>query len=320
VAQAALEQAQAETIYAVTYSYLAAIYAAQQKLVADDYRILYLDYLRTKVKELEKREDIWEEYNDLLDSHADVVEARRQEAVQGHDRALAALREAMGVGPDFPVRVPDRTLPCPKVDLNKDDMVALALARRSELVQATTAEHIVGLEVDAQGAICRPSARTFAAGSDLHARALQAGSYGPDYRPGAIGIEMPTLLAGHKQDRREQAEQYHARAEAVVAKTQQLIALEAQDAVLRWQDRSVRAANLAKAVAKNRAYSERLRRRWERGEKPFPSLGEVMNAGAITTRLRIDELEAQFQSLIALAALERITSGGFVVDLDAPCK
>jgi outer membrane protein TolC len=321
VAHAAVLRAESETLYGVTYSYLAAIYAAQQEKLVEDIKVR-LRGLRALAEETQTtRKDVDRAQITLVDAYLKVADGRGEEAVQGRLRALAALREAMGVGPDFVLMIPNRELPCPKAKPNKDQILAQALERRGEILQASTAERIVGLEIDAQGVICRPSARTFAANSDLHAQPLRAGIYGPEYIPGAIGIEMPASMAGSKQDRTEQAQHYHERAEAVATKTQQLIALEAEDAFLRWQDKTIKARKLEEAVDESLKYSKRINERFDRtGERAFPALGDVFGAGVLTTRLQIEALEAQFQSLAALAALERVTAGGFSVDFDAECK
>jgi outer membrane protein TolC len=184
-------------------------------------------------------------------------------------------------------------------------------------MQAATAEQITSLEIDAQHAILLPTGRTFAAGSDIHAQPLQAGSNGQEYKPAAVGLEMPTTLAGSKQARMEQAGHYHDRAVAVADKTRQLIALEAEDAFLRWQEKSTKARKLQQAAAESQKFSDRLRRKFDPKQTSYPTLNDVLHAGVITTRLEIEALEGQFQALVALAALERVTAGGFCVDFDA---
>jgi outer membrane protein TolC len=322
VAQGSVLQAESDTLFAVNYTYLAALYARQQEKVAAEARrrLEDLKVVTQETLKAEERKDVLPEHRDLIEAYLKVVDGRSQEAIQGRARALAALREAMGVGCDFEIALPDRDLPCPQLALTKEQVVAMALERRGELLQAATAERIVGLEIDAQHAICLPSGRTFAAGSDIHARPLSPGAYGLEYHPAALSIEMPAQLAGSKQDRVEQAHLYHERAEAVVAKARQLVVLETEDAYLRWREKSVKAQNLRQAWQKSQKYSDRVRAKFDpAGKTAFPSLGEALNAGVVTTRLQIEALEAQFQSLAALAALERATAGGLCVDFDAPC-
>src|SRR5207249_5172408 len=117
----------------------------------------------------------------------------------------------------------------PEVEPNKDAVVQLGLDRRGELVQAMVATDVTRLEVDAQGRLrFRSKGRTFAAGSDIHAKSVPTGLHNGEYRPGALGVEMPSLVAGNREARQETVQGYWARAESVVEKTRGLIRLEAQ--------------------------------------------------------------------------------------------
>jgi outer membrane protein TolC len=320
VAEGGVRHAESDAVYAVTYTYLAALYAVAQHKVALDAR-QRLEDLRVVAKEArQERKDVFDEHQDLINSYLHVVDGRDEETLEGRQRALAGLREALGVGPEFEINLPARSLPCPKVEPKMEVIRALAVERRGELLQATTAEQITSLEIDAQHAISLPTGRTFAAGSDIHAQPLRTGSYGQEYSPAAVGLEMPTTLAGSKHARMEQAGHYHDRAVAVADKTRQLIALEAEDAFLRWQEKSAKARKLRKAVVESQKFSDRLRAKFDTKQISYPTLNDVLHAGVITTRLDIEALEAQFQSLVALAVLERVTAGGFCVDFDAPCE
>jgi outer membrane protein TolC len=322
VAQGAVLQAEGDTVYAVTYSYLAALYAAQARKLGgevkrrlEDLRVLTQDALKG-----EERKDVIPEQLKQIEAFLKALEGRGVEATQGRARALAALREAMGVGCDFEILLPDRDLPCPQIQLTKEQVVALALERRGELVQAQTAERIVALEIDAQQALCMPSARTFAAGSDLHFQPLPAGLYGDEYRPGAITIEMPPSMAGSKASRVEQARIYHQRAEAVAAKARSLVTLEAEVAFLRWQEKSSQARIARAAYLGAQKFADALRPKFDpSGKRAYPSLADLQTAGLVATSLQVEELQDRFRSLIALAALERVTAGGISVDFDAPC-
>ena len=163
---------------------------------------------------------------------------RAKEALQGVERALTRLAEAMGVGCDYPLAIADARLPRISVSVDKDQVIALALAR-GEMVQALGAEQVTCLEVQAQNATFFPTAKTFATGSDIHSTTVPQGSHDEPYRPGGINIEMPATINGHRSDRVEQARLYHDRAEAVVAKTHGLLALDGEQAYLRgWRRRS----------------------------------------------------------------------------------
>ena len=119
-------------------------------------------------------------------------------AGRGIDRAKAALRMAMGMAPEAPPEVAEGKLPENKVDVTRDKIVALALQRNAEMVEASQVAEVVELEVDAQGRSFRPRFKTFAAAANIHARPVPRGVTNGEYRPGATSIEMLTELAGSR--------------------------------------------------------------------------------------------------------------------------
>ena len=321
IAQAGLTQAESETLYGVTFSYLAAQYASQQVKMADKDIRQRLEGLKTLVTDpatLKARRDvILEEHAKWVLSFLSTLEGRTEEARQGRQRALASLREAMGVGRDFPIVLPDRDLPCPRVAPKLEELLALAQSRRGELIQTNILVEIVSLEIEAQGTSCRPNVRTFASGSDLHVKPLRSGAGGLEYQPAAVGPDMPPSLTGSRAARVEQARDYHQLAEAVAAKTRNLIALEVEDLYHRWREKSSKATHLEKAYRVALVFSDKLKNSFNPKMPGYPNVDEVIAAGIITTRLQLEWKEAHYQSLVALAALERATAGGFYVDFDA---
>jgi outer membrane protein TolC len=120
---------------------------------------------------------------------------------------------------------------------------------------------------------------------------------------------MPTMLSGSRADRVEQAHAYSTRAEAVVAKTRNLIALEAEQAYFRWLEASSKLPHLEKAADEARVVFEEARRR-------FAGLGRItveewLRAGTQATELRLEANQARYRQLLALASLERVTGGAF---------
>ncbi len=327
IAQAAVTQAEAETLHGITASYLGALYAAQQVRLANDpdhgirRRLKDLQTLVDDlVKNKERREVTLPEHRNLVRSFLETLDGRVSEAVQGELRAQAALREAMGLGPNCPVVIPDRDLPCPRVTPpSLNELIELALARRGEMIQAIGFAEVACLEVDAQASRRRPSMRTFASGSDIHAKPIPSADLGGvDFRPSIVGPDMPVFLNGSRDARVQQAKDYCERARALTAKTRNLIALEVEDLYRRWLDKSGKAAHLEKAYQEAVAFSEKVKASFNKQERgSYPNVDEVINAGLIATRLQLEWKEAHYQSLLALAALERATAGGFAVDFDA---
>ena len=60
--------------------------------------------------------------------HSGAGRSRRETAVEGVHRALAALREATGIGTDTRIAVVDSQLPDLTPTVTRDDVVAQALA------------------------------------------------------------------------------------------------------------------------------------------------------------------------------------------------
>src|SRR5205807_4445536 len=111
----------------------------------------------------------------------------------------------------------------PERIIDRCEIIALALNRRPELVQATGFAEVTNLEIDAQGTkLIRPIVSTFAAASDIHSRQVPQGISNNEYRPGAVGPEMPTTMVGHRSYRMERTRDLYGRALAVVDKTRGL--------------------------------------------------------------------------------------------------
>ncbi len=222
----------------------------QQKSVAESrVRLNDLKDLIKSAAEKGRRDVYKDEQLALVDSFLSLVDGRSEEATTGEQRALAALREALGLGPDCPIEVVGNKLPDVQTKADRDVIVQLALSRRGEIIQAASAERVFCLEVDAQGRILFSPARTFASGGDIHAMPLGVATFDPDYRPGPLAPEMSVTLTGSRQSRQEQAGAYHERAEALTEKTRNLIGLEAVDAYLRWKQFDEAAPKFEKAAA-----------------------------------------------------------------------
>lgn len=317
-AQAGVNLAEWETIYAVTRNYLSVMYAREQLDVVDG-ALRRLAELREGVEQIRAtgtRRNVNEQNVEQVDVFIQIVKARREEAAVGLQRAGAALREAMGVGSDYCLVLADNRLPALNVDVCREQLIELALARRPELAQAQTAAEVVAYEVKAQGKSHKPTQRTFASASDIHAQQVQQGHRNGEYRPGALPMEMPPLLAGGRSGRVEQAEALHARALAVVDKTRDLITLETEDNYFKGVEARSRADKLAEAAKKAQAYADRVRQSFKDSEQTTSET--ALNAGVTATQTRIHANEAYYHYLLALAALERITAGGFCPGLETP--
>jgi outer membrane protein TolC len=315
-AAAGLDLAERETAYAVTRAYVTVLYAREQERVA-----------RAVVDRLSATHDLAAQQ--LKDGDKDInandvkralvylrqAQAKRVQAAEGVKRALASLKEAVGLGCDVRLDVAAGRLPDPDVRPARDAVVALALARRGDMVQAGVFAEVTCLEVEAQGTSPLKRMGTFAAAADIHARQVPQSFRNSEYRPGALPPEMPTVLVGSRSDRVQHAESLHARAEAAVEVTRNLITLEAEDAFLRWEQASLQVPQAREAAdagdemaeAVSRDYIARLERRSV----------EVITAGVLAGQSRAQYNEYLYNKLLALIDLERITAGGFCARLGA---
>lgn len=323
-AEAGVLLAELNTLYGVEYAYVAYLFARSQQQVADDALrgLTELEQFFAEIVESLKDPKFSSEFNvmdrDRVRAMVRLARARREEAIVGSQRALSALREALGVPEDCPLHLAHDRLLHVDLDLNCQALVDLALAHRPEIVQASIAHQVHQLEVAAQQKNKRAlKANTFAAGSDLHAQPLPAGSYDADYKPQAVGPEMPVLLAGKSGDRARVAAIYQDRSLSVLEKTRNLIRLEVEQACLRYQEARAKLLELEQGIQDATASVSGLRDQLRTAERNRRGFAEaVLNTAIIGAQLRVAANEARFQLLVALIALERGTGGTFCAGID----
>jgi outer membrane protein TolC len=313
-AAAAVDQAEREAVYAVTRTYFTVLYAREQERIA-----------RGVVARLAATQKVAQQQLDAGAkgvTDADVrratvylrlAKAKQIQAESGVKRALAALKEAVGLGPEACLDVPPDRLPTPDVRPCLGDVVAAALARRGEIVQVTVFAQVTCLEVEAQGTSIHKKMETFAAGSDIHARVVPQGVHNTEYRPGAVPPEMPTLLVGSRPERIQHAQDLHARATAVVEATRNLITLEAEDAFLRWQEAASQLVEARQGADAGEALANDLNKDFTTGQNV--AVGEVINTHVLAAQARSEYTQYLYKEILALADLERVTAGGFCAGL-----
>jgi outer membrane protein TolC len=313
-AVARLEQVERETVYAVTRTYFTVVFAREQERVAR--RVV--GQLSATNEAARKR--LENEARDANSGDVDrslvylrLAQTQQSKAATGVRRALIALREAIGAGPECRLDIPDDRLPEPDVRVNRDEIVAAALTRRAELAAAGVFVETSCLEVEAQASSLHRRLETFAAGADIHARPVPQGEHNDDYRPGAIAPEMPGMLAGSRPERIKHAQSLYVRAGAVAEVTRNLITLEAEDAFLRWEEASQQvlaareAADAGDRLAQglNKDFTARLKVRVE----------DVINGWVLASQARSRYNESLYHEILALADLERISAGTFCAGL-----
>jgi len=310
IAAASIDQAQHETVYAVTRTYFSVIYARDQERIArgvvDHFKATH-DTAKRLVEGGSR--DVTTGTLDRIAVYQRLAETKQIQAAKGVDRALAALKEAIGMGPEGSIDVPGDKLPEPSVQVDKQQIIGLALARRSEMSQAGNLAEVYCLEVAAQGKSWRARVQTFASASDIHYRSIPQGTTDPEYRPGAIGPEMPTMLVGSKADRTERARAFSARAAAVADKTRNLVALEAEDAFIKWEEATLKIPSTREAATRAAKLADDMRKDF--GAEQKVKAEDLVTVEVLSAQAQAQHIETIYQQILALAALERVTAGGF---------
>jgi outer membrane protein TolC len=313
-AGAGLDQAERETTYAVTRTYFTVFFAREQERVARSVVERLTATRDTAQRALDAGSpDVTAPDVNRATTFLRLAETKRTQATQGSKRALAALREAIGLEPGAVVDVPAGPLTEPTARPDHDAVVAAALARRSELHQAEIFAQVACLEVEAQGTSIHKRMETFAAGSDIHSHAVPQGEHNTEYRPGAVPPEMPIMLAGSRSERVKHAEDLKARAEAVVEVTRNLISLEAEDAFLRWEEAAQAARQAREAADTGDKLASDLSKQLAAALKV--KVEEVVNAHVLAAQARSQYNEFLYREILAVAELERVTAGGFKAEL-----
>lgn len=309
-ASAGVDLAEQETVYAVTRNYLSVLYAREQRQVAQQVVTRLSDSLEIGQRFL--KQGVKELTQNAVDRNRvflQLAQTKLVDADEGVRRAMGALREAMGYGPEFAFEVPPGRLPDLSMPLSKDELIAMASARRPEMTQSVVAFQATCLEVKAQEVEHGFKKLTFAAAADIHAKPIPTGVSDGEYRPGALGLEMPVYLIGKRDDRVQRACALHARAGAVVEKTRNLIVLEAENEYHLWEGaerklaKGREAADLGDKVARDTLND------FNGGQNV--TYRDVLESAVIAAQARSQYNEIRYQAVLAQAALERITAGGY---------
>lgn len=305
-----------EVIQDVTRMYYTAVYARQQGELADDIvgTLENLAKLIEKILESKVPPDQLGGLNKgkllVVQMGVKTAEELRVNAIVGRKQALDALRQVMAVDEEsFPFRIKDVELPlmAQQVPITKELVVEQALSRRPELALAAAGVDVFRLEVYAQGKI--PFKRvvpTFASGADLHSRDIPQAIRGKEYRPGGIIPEMPTQLVGSKYDRVARAMSLSDKAGAVYESAHSLVKLEAQNAYYEFEIANSKLALSRQKLAKANELRDLTRSKAD----SIKEKDQIVQVEITAAKVQSDYVEAVFNHLLALAALERITAGG----------
>ena len=304
-----------EVVHDVTRLYYSVVYARQQEQLADDVvaQIKAFVEIADKVLKSTTPGDMTKlKFNSMLMGQSQALELQA-DASAGVKQAEAALREVMGVQEcSIRFRVKDKELPLmgQNAALTSDQVVKMALDGRPELALGAAAADAFRLEVYAQGQIrFKRSVPTLASGSDIHSRLLPTGSRDPghDYRPEPISPEMPPQVVGSKADRVARVIPYSHRMDAAYEKVRNLMILESEKTFIDFEKATKRMAASKDAFRASKDQMELIREQFNEPKSPKEQL--LLGYGQ-AAQAQAKYVEAVFQYLLTLAALERVTAGG----------
>lgn len=312
IAAAGLRQAEWETRYAVRRTFYSVQYARKQEAVINS-ALDKIKEARIKAQKLLDAGDpafkITAIDLKILDLNAEFVKTKQAEARVGVHKATAALREAVGVGVDYPLDVAAEPLPALVGELNKEELISQARANRGELEQVMLVNRVTELEIDAQARNrFKMQVGTFAQGADIHVKPVPTGVSNGEYRPGAIGPEMPPFMFGKRPYRVQRAEDLNQRSVAVVDKTLNLVALEVEVTYLEWTKAAQDYRSLSKTPKMASDIAEDVKKRFDDGKL---TAEDYLRARTLVDQAQAQVNQAEFEHALALAALERVTAGGY---------
>lgn len=317
-AAAELEQAEHDVTQAVVWTYYTTIYAREQTKVASD-AVKFIDLYREEVVKIINDKKGSKEFNQvtLNELKVKLSEGKRLliKAQAGQQKAHAALREAMGVDHDYAFEVAETQLPdFGKFEVKRDAVIAHAQTRRGEVIMASLAAEVTQLEAYIQWSNrFRLRMDTFAVGADIHSRPLPSGQQNGEYRPGAIGPEMPARLVGSRSSRYQKAWELLTRSQAVLEKTRNLVTLEAENAFIEYEAAGSTVAE-ARSELDSANQNYMILRPADGQISKAADLKNVLEAHAAVARSQAALNEAVYHRITALAAIERITAGGIKVN------
>lgn len=311
VAEAEVQKVHHEINYDVSRLYWSFVYARQQQTTADDVITLLDEAIKNAKRILDAgvpdpkgKLNTFSVY--ALEDTLDDVRKKRVLAVTGQQLALAALKEAMGVEQTEVFEPRDTELPVMKGKLVLEEVVRYAIERRPELIQASTGLTAFQLESTAQSKRrFTLQVPTLAAGSDIHSRTLPQPVRNGEYRPGAISPEMPSTLVGRRNDRTLRAGILATRQESLYEKSLNLVKLEATNTFYAYQAATDRLELTQKRYESAKKMVEQARLAAVASQDPEL----VFRSEALAGKAQAEYLEAVFEHIKVLTALERVTGG-----------
>lgn len=292
--------------------YYTVVYAKQQEVIVNEI-VAQLEEYKKIVKEILKQPvppdnklKISKLTELLIDDALGRAKSKLIFAQSGKLQALAALKQAMGVEPDTFEGEPKETeLPIMAGTVTQEQIVDFAMTRRPELMMSAAAVDAFRLEVCAQDKNRMGlQVNTFASGTDLHSTAIPNTIRNGEYKPGATAPEMPSNLFGSRIDRVSRAIDFSRRQDAQYEQVASLVKLDAINGYLTWKRTSDQMVEAKLRFDAGKQLAE-LTRQNTGNVTQVELLQNFVQAGLAQS----DYLEAVYEHVKSMIALERITAG-----------
>lgn len=310
-AEAAVAKAHQEIRYDVCRLYYTVVYARQQEFIVNEITEqlkLYKDFVDKFLAKPEPNSPLKitaataKQINIFLAKANDKLEMARA----GQAKAIAALKQAMGVDPatkDFEPK--DTELPIMGGTVTEEQVIQHSMARRPELVQAAAATDAFRLEVCAQDKNrFGLQVQTLSNATDLHANVVPAPVRNGEYRPGATPPEMPPFLFGKRTERVSRAIDISRRQDAQYDQVQSLVKLQAIYAYETWRETNARMKNARIGFDNGRELADLI----GKNTGSLQGIDSVQQFGAALIA-QSEYLDAVYEHVKALINLELVTAG-----------
>ena len=227
-------------------------------------------------------------------------------AQSGKIQALSALKQAMGVDPvSYEFEPKETELPIMAGTVTQEQVVEFAMSRRAELIMSAAAVDAFRLEVCAQDKNrFGLQVNTFASGTDLHSTAIPHAIRNGEYKPGATAPEMPSNLFGSRTDRVSRAIDFSRRQDSQYEQVASLVKLDAINGYLTWKRTSDQMVEAKLRFDAGKELAE-LTKQNTGNVTQVELLQNFVQSGLAQS----DYLEAVYEHVKSMIALERITAG-----------
>jgi outer membrane protein len=221
-----------------------------------------------------------------------LAESHKLQAQRATDQAMAGLRAAMGLRQVTPLEVDNARLAYSAKELDRDALLARALANRPEMAKAQLAVHAAELERKLAKAQFQPDVGAFARLSTIQDNRDYPNPTQPTQFAAGVEASLPLVAGGRRVAERHRADALFEAASAARDVVRNQIELEVVQAYLEWQEMAERLPLAKRAVDNLEAAMKSLRDELTLGleDKEYPRHFD----NRLSTRLLLSQAQAAY--------------------------